>query len=234
MIPRLLCALLLLVLAGCDSKDKSPTSAATPESAAPGEARPAGAKDEAPPDACAVLTEAMLRQHLGIGAEVAIEQRRSANTAHPHCSYSWNTLSEAEKQKRQAELVRVMMERMKGGKVAEGLMDVAMQSGDEEAHLTLLARPAPSPEAAQQNLQTSREMMAKGVKSKVLEQEIEVKVSAETVTGVGDAAYWSPQMNQLSVASGRQLFHVGVKAREDDRNLEQAKALARAIIQKGL
>jgi hypothetical protein len=224
----------LLACIGCQERSEPQPSAATVEEAI-GEATKsasaqATASKENAPDPCALLTEAMVRQHFGVEADVDIAQRPSKHSHHPLCTYSWNTLSEEEQKAQQAEMIRRLMAKMKEGKTGGGLLDAA-HMGSETAHLTVVRDPFDSPAAAQSGLESIREQMQKGIKSKVRAEEVEFKSSYEPVEGVGDLAYWSPTQNQLSFAHGTRVFHLGVKAKNPSKNVELAKALAGAVIQ---
>jgi hypothetical protein len=227
-------SLTLLVGVGCSEREAPKPSAASVEEAVAEATKSASAQATASndnaPDACALLTEAMVRQHFGVEADVDIEQRPSKHSHHPLCTYSWNTLSEEEQKAEQAEMLRRLMAKMKEGKAAGGLLDVA-HMGSETADLTVLRDAFDSPAAAQSGLESIRERMQKGIKSKVRAEEVEFKSSYEPVEGVGDLAYWSPTQNQLSFAHGTRIFHLGVKAKDPTKNVELAKALAGAVIQ---
>jgi hypothetical protein len=224
----------LLACIGCSEREAPKPSAATVEEAVAEATKSvsaqATASDDNAPDACALLTEAMVRQHFGVEADVDIEQRPSKHSHHPLCTYSWNTLSEEEQKAQQAEMIRRLMAKMKEGKTGGGLLDVA-HMGSETAHLTVLRDAFDSPAAAQSALESIRERMQKGIKSKVRAEEVEFKSSYEPVEGVGDLAYWSPTQNQLSFAHGTRILHLGVKAKDPSKNVELAKALALAVME---
>jgi hypothetical protein len=224
----------VLACIGCTEREPPQPTAAAVEEAVTEAARSASAQaagpDEQAPDPCALLTEAMVREHFGVETDVDIAQKPSKHSHHPLCTYSWNTLSEEEQKAEQAEMIRRLMARMKEGKTGGGLLDVA-HMGSEIAHLTVVRDAFDSPAAAQSGLESIRERMQEGIKSKVRAEEVKFKSRYEPVEGVGDLAYWSPTQSQLSFARATQIFHLGVKARDPSKNIELATALARAVME---
>lgn len=221
--------LTILLCIACDSEESSEPEAVAAVQEDLTEVAETETEGEPPPDPCTLLTEDMVREHLELAEDVEIEQSRSKHSPHPLCSYSWNTLSEEEQKEARAKMVKNMMEKVKKGKTAGGLMDMATSMGNEEAHLTVFKEAFDSPEQARQRLESIRARMEKGIKQDVRGETVEFQSSYQTVEGVGNEAYWSPKHNQLSVAQGDRIFHLGVKARDESRNLELSKELARRV-----
>lgn len=95
-----------------------------------------------------------------------------------------------------------------GGRAISQVLKIAVMTGEDAAYYA----------GAKAQAKDSLEMARKNA------------ASDETVTGLGDAAYWDKILRTLTVASGRYLVSVDVESRDD--NLKVAKAAAAKALEK--
>ncbi|MFW5920238.1 MAG: hypothetical protein ACOCUS_00260 [Polyangiales bacterium] len=237
------CAL-AVAIAGCNEEEQDASGAADeitrtvedPVKEAAGE----DAESEAP-DSCEVLTEEIVRERFDIAADVEVKQS-VFDVVHHTCTYRWDKPNAEEQrakiEKQQQERVNKMMKDMRKGKKVQGIMDLAtdMPRVENEVSLTLTNFDFDSASAAKKRFEQNVEMLGKGVKRKVktknIDEDVEIKAESEPVEGIGDGAAWNERLNELMLVQGTRLFNVVVNIHEDrDKNRELAKKLAERVIE---
>jgi hypothetical protein len=180
---------------------------------------------------CDLLTEAVVRKHLGLAEDVELNQKLSNLAGFPHCSYSWSTLTPEEEKERKAALANSAMARVQSQGEAQGIVDMAMRQslGTGSAHLTL-AKEMDSEEAAIAALASARKFMESREKARVGNEDADFISSFVDVEGVGAKAHYSSKQHQLSFVRGKRLFHLGVKSHQEADGLALAKAIANDIL----
>lgn len=232
-------ALSLLILVGCDRTDEGAAGEAPPGRVA---AEPAGARDTPAEEAtardraCALLTEARLREAFSLGDDVQID----APEGRYSCSFTWEKPNaealREELRKAQAARVRDMMKRMREGETAQGLVDMMdMPSTTARVSLNFPPRPPETPEEARRAFDRALEMLQEGVTRRVKTDQVDEDVTFQAditrVSGVGDAAGWAPKLHQLTVLDGPRLWHLGVEVYDTaEEDLAAAKRLAGLVL----
>jgi hypothetical protein len=225
-------AILALMLAACGGSE---TSTPTPESVseAVSEAKKEvekakGNAGKAEIDPCTVLDEKLVRSHLDVG-DAVVSFRLSSSTRHPLCAASWPK-PDAEQIKRdmQAKMTEYMTAAARGEKV-----DMPSFKLENEASLTLNSPSFESAENAASAFDSAMRVLEQGVRDKNNpDAPPQFQYDTHSVAGVGDRASWTPGLSQISVQSGRHLFHVRVSVGDPQVNQEAAKAMAREIAAK--
>lgn len=225
-----------LALHGCDDDERATDSpvvepatqtGATPDETAPSQMNgdPTGAA------ACAVFTEALVRDALEIEPEVEVTQ----NESRAHCSYSWpRDLTDEER----AEMARIRMARARElmKKVGSGNpigTTIEMPRDTNRVVMHFSVRNPQDAEGAvaafEGDIVTDREMTRLDENG----EEVPFVESHEPIEGVGDRAAWLSRTHSLMVldADRAQVFYIEAEvAPEDDANLPHAEALATAIL----
>jgi hypothetical protein len=175
-------------------------------SAEPSEATPSTGAEI---DPCGVLTEADIRSRYSPPTD--LEVLRDETMRFPRCRYRWD---HPDKSENEAHNLGIRMKHMQ----------------DPDAHPLRIERysvsitwahPVDSAEEARQAYDAAVETMDSGG---------HVGEGGGPVEGVGDAAFWSARMNQLSVLSGTRIFHVSARLAESgDENRAQILEVGRLI-----
>lgn len=230
-------ALAALSLAGCDDEAETDSPAvepATQPAATPDESASSRTTTDSSPTgaaACAVFTEALVRDALELGPDVELTQNESRS----HCSYSWEPdMSDEER----AELERIRTERARQlmKKLGSGNpigTAVEMPSATDRVVMHFSVRDPQSVEEAiaafEGDIVTDREMTMLDENG----EETSFVESSERIEGVGDRAAWlSRERSFMVLDEGRaEVFYVGAEIEADaDANLPHAKALANALL----
>ena len=197
-----------------------PTATAEASAAAPTSAGTAAVAHPVPgaePDPCVRLTEARVRAVFALSAETAVLHPESPSPR-PRCRYTWEKPDAAAIRQRQVARtqaqVREMMRSARGGRPAQGLMDLIVDMEKEEASVSLnYAPPTATPAEARRHFDLARERLQQGIRAQVEtarhEEELELQADTVDVAGIGDAAWWSPRLNQLAVLHGAETLFVG-------------------------
>lgn len=228
--------ILALLVMACDEGQTETPTPATPEAS-----EQAAAEPEGEPDPCALLTEAVLRSTFEIPDATELENRPSTNARRASCAYTWDKPNAEELR---VEIARLRAERMqemmagaargeRGQNIAD-LMD--LPSANNRVSLNF-APSSESAEAARAQFVAGGERLAAGI-TRSLEvdddaegESVTFQASFETVDGVGDAARWTPRLDQLAVLHGTQTLYINVGMDADKAvNLERATQLAHALI----
>lgn len=193
---------------------------------------------EGEPDPCALLTEAVIRRTFELAADTEITQRVMERPRRM-CTYVWEKPNaeeiRAEIQKVQQERIREMMQKVRRGKVADGLVGtIGMPTTTASVHLNF-GGPFESAEQARtafdEGLRILQQGTSREVKTKNLRDTVTFQADHTAVAGVADQAAWTPRINQLSVLDGATVFHLSVELEvETDDNLDAAKRLAAALL----
>lgn len=188
----------------------------------------ASAFDTAGP--CDLLTEALVRKHLGLGDDIELNQRFSNLAGHPHCSYNWSTLTPEEEKERNAALAKKAIDMAKKQDTTQSMVDRAMSqaSGQGSAHLTT-TKVLDSEEAAIGALQSARTFMEKREKARGGYDSATYTSPFVDVAGVGAKAHYFKKQRQLSFAYGKRLYHLGVSPQDDRDAQELARTIANEI-----
>lgn len=215
-----------IVLAACGGTESRESSVATAVAdAKPGTAAKASSGDV---DPCAILDPDLIRRHFDLG-DAELEVRPSTRTHHPLCRVIWRKPDAAEIEKEmQARMSEYMTAKMRGE-------DVKMPSlrTDNDVSLTLNMPPFETDEAGAAALQSAMQTLNKGFKDKDNpDAPPQFQYETELVDGVADGAFWTPGLSQLSVQSGRYIFHVTVQTGDAGVNQAKARALAAEIAEK--
>jgi len=197
------------------------------EPAASASVRPAAARaaSEGDVDPCAVLDEEMIRAHFDVG-DAELEIKPSTNTHHPLCRAFWRKPdADAREKAFQAKMTDYITAKAKGEDV-----EMPKLRTNNEVSLTLNMPPSESEEAAAAAFQSAMQTLERGFRDKD-NPEAPPKFQYDTnpVAGVEDQASWTPGLSQLSVQSGRYLFHVTVQVGDAEENQAKAKELASEI-----
>lgn len=226
LIPRMIwtfglttCATLLTLssLVGCGNGDSSTDRKST--------ASAASTTVSEDPDPCTILSDALLSKHFNADP-AEINRSPSKYSPHPLCIATWPKENAEELQKQyDAQYTEYLRKKILGEDVTRP------EKPTNEVDLTVNknrfddnARAASAFASAMGILQDGKTFEVQG-KEQVFEPR-----ETELVTGVGDKAYWVPSMNQLSVLSGRSIFHVAVILGKDaETNLTKARELATSL-----
>lgn len=225
-------ALLIVMLAACGGSETStPTTESVSEALSEAKKEVEKARRErgkAEIDPCTVLDEKLVRSHLDVG-EAAVSFRLSSSTRHPLCAASWPK-PDAEQIKRdmQAKMTEYMTAAARGEKV-----DMPSFKLENEVSLTLNSPSFASAEEAAGAYDSAMRLLEQGVRDKNNpDAPPQFQYETHSVAGVGDRASWAPGLNQISVQSGRHVFHVRVAVGDRQVNQETAKAMASEIAAK--
>lgn len=207
-IARLSLALPVALLLACGGKEE-PESIVEPVDAGVREATAGAAKsrDKATEDPCAILAGPVIRAEFGLDAATEIQHEPSKYSPHPLCTARWQKPNAAElEQQSQAAMQEYMKKKMRG----EEARMPSFRTTDEVT-LTLYKGAFDSEAAAQQAFDSAMAVLNQGITGG--SGDVEVKFQADTVPveGIGDKAMWAEKMRQLSVVSGRRIFHLSVK-----------------------
>ena len=172
---------------------------------------------------CEILSDELIHAHFSLDPEVEISRSPSKYSPHPLCTVSWEKPNAAEIQQESAAAMSDYMARKMKGE------DVKMPSFQttNSVSLTLLTPLADDPQQAVANFDAAMKTLSDGITRTHNGVTVTFQADLVAVDGVGDKAMWAAKMHQLSVVSGRQIFHLTVKT-DEDRNLElqQARAIA--------
>lgn len=223
----------LVLLASCgDSGEPDPspvTMQGAGEALAPSGKAAAAATGPADVDPCSVLTDELLQAHFTIAPDTPINRRLSDYSPHPLCTVTWRKADADEIEARRGEAMNeYIMAKARGEKVS-----IPNFRTDDEMSLTLYQPLFESPGAAQGGLDQAMSVLQKGVSASHKGVEATFQADVVPVAGVGDKAAWAAKLRQLSVASGRRLFHVTVNTgAEREQELETARAVAGSLAER--
>ena len=132
----------------------------------------------------------------------------------------------------EAETATKMQEYMQKKMAGEDVKMPDFKTNDE-ASLTLV-RPVFDDEAAAMSaFDSSMKMLSEGVSASHEGVTATVQADITPVNGIGDKAMWAAKMRQLSVVSGRQIIHVGVRTGAGaEADLATAQAMASDLLGK--
>lgn len=226
-------ALFATLLAACGGSETSSTPTAESVSEAVSDARMEVAKargqvGEAEIDPCTILDDAMVRSHFEL-AGATVSFRLSSSTRHPLCTATWpKPNAEQIKADMQAKMQEYMLATARGERV-----QMPSFKTDDEVTLTVNSPSFESAGQAADAFASAMRVLAEGIKDKN-DPSAPPKFQYDTVPvqGVGDQASWAPGLSQLTVQSGRHLFHAGVRVGDPKVNQETAKAMAKQIAAK--
>lgn len=241
---------------GDDDSASSPSAAATPSSGASPTAEPVAVArdDDAEPDPCALLTEDVVRAVFSVPAETTVSSPPSRNPVHAVCTRTWekpnaDEIREEIARAQQARL-REAFQKMRQGKQAQGLLDMAMNFPRADAVVSMNYGPtSESPEVAKTRFDAAMASLAEGitrtvaiddiaddttsakVREAVGDQTVTFQADSASVEGIGDDARWLPRLNQLAILRGKDIIYLNVEIETNaDENLEHAKRLAAALL----
>ncbi len=208
---RTVLTMLCVSLLACGGDDKSAT---------------AGGQARATEDPCALLSAELLRTEFGLEQGAEFSHEPSKYSPHPLCTASWQGPDAAEiEAKSQAAMQEYLQKKMRGEEAK-----IPSFRTRNEVTLTLYQGPFASEAEAQQAFTSAMAVLNKGIKGSSGSVEVEFQADTVAVDGVGDEAQWAERMRQLSVLSGRRIFHLGVRTTgESDVDLAHARQLARAV-----
>lgn len=174
---------------------------------------------------CALLSDDLLEAHFSIG-NVEITRSPSKYSPHPLCIVTWpKPDAEAIEAENEANMMAYMTAKMQGNdKEASKLR----KRTTNEVSLTINKDKYDSAEKASAGFDNAMRILREGMTITVRGKETKSPTyETDPVDGVGEKAMWVSGLNQLSVLSGRRIFHLGVIIDEDRSNhLEKAKAIA--------
>ena len=211
----------IALLTGCTGGE---TATSEPAKTAEAAAAPKAAAQTAAVDPCAILNETLLRSHFG---EVTATFKPGRPTApHPLCTASWPKPDAAKlEEERATQMSAYVAAKVRGE-------DVKMPSfaTDNEVSLTLRKKSFKDQETAESAFDSAMRVLEHGIPATKDRPAItRFTTPVEPAAGVGRKAAWAPRMNQLSVLSGTQIFHVAVKVGDKEENLAKARAIALEI-----
>lgn len=215
-----------IVLAACGGTETSESATATAiATAKPGTAATASSGDV---DPCAILDQDLIRRHFDVGA-AEMDVRPSRRSRHLLCRVIWRKPDAAEIEKQtQAKMSEYMLAKARGEEVKMPSFHT-----DNDVSLTINMPPLETDEAAASAFQSAMQTLNDGFKDKDNpEAPPKFQYETELVGGVADGAFWTPGLSQLSVRSGRYVFHVTVQTGDAGVNRAKARALASEIAKK--
>jgi hypothetical protein len=225
-------------LCACDDDEPATTATAEVGEQLEQVEEASGEQAEGEADPCALLTEAVVRRVFEVPAETKMTQR-TMERPRRMCTYVWEKPNaeeiRAEIQKAQQERIRKMMKQVRRGKRVEGLMGaIGMPSTTSRVNLNFGGPFASAQEARagyDSALRVLREGITRKVQTKQVQEEVTFQADHANVDGVGDAAAWSPRMNQLAVLDDSTVLFLSVEVGvEPDDNRDAAKRLAAALL----
>ncbi len=254
-----ICAILtsLLLLAACGDDDDATPENPVEEAVAAAEETLGEEIEEVEegeePDPCALLTESVIRTTFEVPEDTPVEQQPSIQQIRPMCTYSWDKPDAEEIRARvkqiQQERVQEMFRKMRRGKQAQAITDLAMDLPSESNRVSLNFSPPPRTAARARamffaamatleggvrhtiEVEEGTEGVSERVRQEVDGQEIEFQADLEEVEGIGDEARWIPRLNQLAVLNGDQILYLTVEMDVDRSvNRDEAKTLMAALL----
>jgi hypothetical protein len=227
---------------GCGDETSPETPPAAPSETPPAPAVPSPVAAEEASDPCALLTVGMIRDALEVPAAAEITSRLTPRPR-PLCSYVWPkpNAEELREQAREAQQrhAREIVKRMRAGEGVQGVLNAGLDlpATDNRVSLTF-ANEADTPELALHWLADGNRRLNEGVSTQVKvrqrEETVTLQASSVAVDGVGDGAFWSARMHDLSFVHETRLFSVHAEVGDGegaaDADLAAAKTLAAVVI----
>lgn len=240
--------LLVPILFGCGGEDgAAETSAKDPVAVADAATDSSSQADRL--EACEYLSAALVSSEFG----VAEKDLRTSMNDEKYCGFKWDkTNSEEINRENIALMMKQTQERVSGADVTP----FVRRSSENSVNISL-APPFTNVANATSGFAGMKRRLSEGI-TVAVDEDIREKARAEAsaatggmksaddvafpdsvtfqadtgslIEGIGDQAFWSSDMSQLSVRRGASIFHLGVRVEEDDAaNFEIAKELARKI-----
>jgi len=234
--------LVLVSACGDDAADGTPAASLAPTPTPVGEQATVAAAPDPILDSCATLTETLVRTTFHVPEETTI---RIDPPSRPRgvCEYSWDKPNVEELRLQiaaaQRERMQEMVEKMRRGQGAQGLLDGITDMPLTHNEVSLHFGPGfDTPEIAARSFGQAMDRLQEGIRRPIdtpngqaLGQEVTFQFDLETVEGVGDQARYMPRMSQLAILDGRRIVYVIAKISADPAaNLEHARRLAAAVL----
>lgn len=221
----------LLVACGSDSGQDATQSGAAQTTAVAPVAEPMDASiDAAAP--CEMLTEAMIREYLQPG-EIEITGEAGDTSQSVYCQYKWYyELTEEEQQEMADERMAWSTARFEAKRKGEVEPPApSFPSRDSSVFFNVLT-PFDNAQLASTSFALMVQRLSDGmiIKSETL-GEFEVHGGEMImVEGVGDEAVWDPGDSQLSVLTGKQLFHLKLRLAGNVDSRADAERIAADLV----
>lgn len=174
-------------------------------------------------DPCEILSDDFITGFFDVEAD-SLSRTPSKYSPHPLCSVSWRKPNADEIEKQNEEnMMAYMKARMRGE-------DVKRPRSTNEVSLTINKSRHADKESAARAFDSAMRIMREGMTVEVDgEEHTSPTYEMEPVEDVADNAFWASKLNQLSVHSGRSIFHVSVIIGSEEQNLAKTKEVARAL-----
>jgi hypothetical protein len=216
---------LAMGISACGGDDSRSTESAAADSVAREVLAKTGVEPASGAGPCEILSDGLIRAHFDIASEVEITRESYDYSPHPLCTVRWPKPNAAEIEAGTGEAMQEYMRKKMAGE------DVKMPSfvTTDEVSLTLLKTVFDSGDVALASFDSAMKILSDGMTRKHKDVEVTFQADVTPVEGVGDKAMWAEKLHQLSVLSGRRIFHLGVKTGSDN-DADTAKAMANAVI----
>ncbi len=219
---------LSLITCGGEQQTAAPKPGDVESQVAEGRQKIEAAKAEHPSeiklDPCKILTADLLQAHFEVGEDLNL--RSHQDSPNPLCSAEWEKPNAEELRSGfQKQMSDYLTAKAQGKDVKMPRMRL-----ENEVSLTLSGRNFESSAQAAESFRSAMKKLNEGISGGSGKSKFTFQADTTPVPDVGDQAEWSPKMHQISVQSGRHIFHVTVKTHEDPADdLPKAKELASAI-----
>ena len=176
---------------------------------------------------CELLSNDLLAAHFSLPQDDTIRRQPSKYSPHPLCMVSWKKPGAADMSVRQQAEMRDYLQKKMRGEGASKPID----RSSSEVTLTVFRPRFDSQEAALVGFNSAMRRLESGVRTEVADTQINFQADLEPVDGIGDRARWAPRLNQLSLVSGRDIFHLTVNTGADKATHRAlAESLARDLL----
>ncbi len=179
-------------------------------------------------DPCALLSNELLQRHFTIG-NAEVTRSPSKYSPHPLCIATWpKPDAEAIEAENEANMMAYMTAKMQGNDEEASKL---RKRSTNEVSLTINKDTYETAEKASAGFDNAMRILREGMTVTVRGKETKSPTYETTpVEGVGEKAMWVSRMNQLSVLSGKKIFHLGVLVGNDPQaNLAHAREVAKDL-----
>ena len=177
------------------------------------------------PDPCHILTREFLEEFFEIQGELT--RNPSRHSPHPYCMVTWRKAdADAIEEKNKAMMMQYIQDKAAGKDVT-----LPNERTDNIVSLTINSPLFDTESEASNGFETVKKILSEGksveVKGKIYNSGAREIIS---ISGVGNKAIWTPSLHQVSVQSGKAIFHVTVEAGKDAASRELAERIAIKLI----